>query len=134
MISANDINAMLAEHWPSCKVTCERLDESHAIATVEVRHDDVRPGGYVCGPALFAAADAALWFLASAGRDTPQPMALTSDLAIRYLTPAVGQRIRARADLNKGGGRTLIGSVSIWMDDNESAPCAIAQGAYILPA
>ncbi|QFU01064.1 hypothetical protein FIU83_05385 [Halomonas sp. THAF5a] len=25
MISANDINAMLAEHWPSCPFTCERL-------------------------------------------------------------------------------------------------------------
>ncbi|MBN8413159.1 MULTISPECIES: PaaI family thioesterase [Halomonas] len=134
MTTADDINRMLATHWPSCPFTCLELAERHAIATVEVREEDLRPGGYVCGPALFAAADAALWFLASAGRETPQAMALTSDLAIRYLSPAVGQRIIARADLNKSGGRTMIGSVSVWMDDSESEPCAIAQGAYILPA
>lgn len=134
MLNPDSINAMVAEHWPESDVICEQISASSALASIEVGKPDLRPGGYIGGPTLFAAADAALWFLAATVRGRPEPMALTSDLAIRYLAPAIGRRVFARASLNKGAGRSMVGTVSIWTDDNEDSPCATAQGAYILPA
>ena len=127
------LNAMVATHWPDCRFVCESVDEQAVVAALQTSPADVRPGGYICGPTLFAAADAALWFLAAVAAGRPQPMALTSDLSIRYLRPAIGQRVFARARLDKHSRRNMVGSVSIWMDQDEHSPCAIAQGSYILP-
>ena len=40
-----------------------------------------------------------------------------SDLAIRFLRPAQGERAYARADLEKAGRLMVVGTVRIWMDD-----------------
>ena len=65
--------------------------------------------------------------------DEVVPMALTSELSIRFLRPAQGERIWARARLNTATRRSVVGSVDIWMDDNEDRPTAVAQGTYVLP-
>ena len=127
------LNAMVRSEWPESQFVCEAVGEDSAIAYIDIREEVLRPGGYVSGPTLFAAADAALWFLAAVVAGEPVPMALTSDLSIRYLRPAIGGRVYAHATLDKGSRRTVIGSVSIWMDDQRKVPSAIAQGSYVLP-
>ena len=134
ILSPQAINAMVAEHWPSCRFVCEDIGQNWALACVEANETDIRPGGYICGPTQFAAADAALWFLAAVASGKPQAMSLTSDLSMRFLSPAIGKRVYARAELNKASARSLVGSVSLWMDGAENEICAIAQGTYILPA
>ena len=61
------------------------------------------------------------------------PRALTSELSIRFLRPAQGERIWARADLATATRRSVVGSVSVWMDDRSDRPTAVAQGTYVLP-
>jgi acyl-coenzyme A thioesterase PaaI-like protein len=132
MMTPEMINDMLAAHWPASRCVCMEVGPAHAMASLTPEDADIRPGGYIAGPTLFSAADAALWFLCFGAADRIEPLALTSDLAIRFLRPARGKTVFARADLNKAGGRSVIGSVTIWTDIVE-APCAIAQGTYILP-
>ncbi len=98
-----------------------------------VRPDQLRPGGYISGVAQFAAADAALWFLVFGAIGQIEPMALTSELSIRYLRPAIGRELWARASLHAAGRRNVVGSVTVWVDENEHKPTAVAQGTYVLP-
>ena len=132
-LTTEKFNAMVAEHWPENRFLCEEITPEMALVSLEPSESGIRPGGFISGPVQFAAADMVLWVLASATRDRPEPMALTSDLSIRYLRPSAGKRLYARATLNKASGRTVIGSVSVWTDDNENKPCAIAHGTYVLP-
>jgi acyl-coenzyme A thioesterase PaaI-like protein len=63
-------------------------------------------------------------------------MALTSELSIRYLRPARGVTLYARADIHHAGRRSVIGTIRCWMDDpHGNAPdVAVAQGTYVRPS
>ena len=63
-----------------------------------------------------------------------EPMALTSELSIRYLRPAQGRVLWARATLDSVGRRNVVGTVHVWTDENEHRPSSVAQGTYVLPA
>ena len=94
---------------------------------------ELRPGGFISGPTQFGLADAALWFLVFAVIERVEPMALTSELSIRYVRPAVGRTLWARATADVAGRRNVVGTVRIWVDDRSDKPTAVAQGTYMLP-
>lgn len=127
------INAMLETHWPASRCICTEVGSDHAVAALTPDEADIRPGGTIAGPVLFSAADAALWFLCFGAADRIEPLALTSDLAIRFLRPARGTTVFARADLNKAGRRSVVGTVTV-RTDAADAPVAVAQGTYIRPS
>lgn len=126
------INDMLAAQWPAAPCVCIEVSPTHAVAALAPDSSDLRPGGYLSGPTLFAVADAALWFLCFGAAGCIEPLALTSDLTIRFLRPVQGATVYARATLNKAGRRILVGTVDVWTDDI-NAPCAVAQGMYVRP-
>lgn len=132
MVTSQIINGMLEEKWPAAPCVCTEVGPTHAVASLTPEASDLRPGGYISGPTLFAAADAALWFLCFGASGRLEPLAVTSDLTIRFLRPACGETVFARADLNKGGGRSVVGTVTVWTVAPD-APSAVAQGTYILP-
>ena len=123
---------MVAAAFPGSRAVCVELDARHALAEVATGDDDIRPGGFVAGPAQFALADAALWYLVFGALGRIEPMALTSELSIRFLRPAIGSTLHARADLAAISRRSVVGSVTLWTSD-ESKPTAVAQGTYALP-
>ena len=133
MITPDDVNRMLAEQWPEARCLCLDLSPTHATATLKPSTFGTRPGGYISGPTQFAVADAALWFLCFGASGVIEPLALTSDLSIRFLRPAIGEVINARADLDKASRRSVIGTVRIWTDD-PNQPSAVAQGCYVRPS
>jgi len=61
-------------------------------------------------------------------------MALTSELSIRFLRPAQGSMLWARATLDSAGRRNVVGTVRVWVDDREDRAVSVAQGTYVLPA
>ncbi|MGB0652094.1 MAG: PaaI family thioesterase [Thermoplasmatota archaeon] len=132
MVTPAAINDLLAEQWPDARARCVEVSERHAVAELACVESDLRPGGFVSGPTLFGVADAALWFLCFGAAGRIEPLALTSDLAIRFLRPAKGEKVFARAELAKATGRSVVGSVAVWTDGPE-APVAIAQGSYVRP-
>ncbi len=132
-VNPETVNAFVLEQWPDrpTRSRCTEVSGRHALAVVDVHDIEIRPGGFISGPTQFAAADLALWY-ACFGAIGLEAMALTSELSIRFVRPATGRVLQARADLNSVGSRTIVGSVHIWTE-NPDRPTAIAQGTYVAP-
>jgi uncharacterized protein (TIGR00369 family) len=128
-----DVNAMVRDAFPSSENLCTELGDGYAVACRRVDAVELRPGGFISGPTQFGLADAALWYLVFAVIGRIEPMALTSELSIRFLRPAVGDVLWARATIDSAGRRNIVGTVRIWPDDRPHKPTAVAQGTYVLP-
>jgi acyl-coenzyme A thioesterase PaaI-like protein len=128
------VNRMLDEAFPGTGNTCVEVGATHAVARRDIEVGLLRPGGYVSGPTQFGLADAALWYLVFGAIGRVEPMALTSELSIRFLRPAQGATLWARASLESAGSRSIVGSVRVWCDDQGERPSSVAQGTYVLPA
>ena len=132
--SVEEINALVQPAFPGSPNECAEVGDGYAVARRVVTAEELRPGGYISGPTQFAVADAALWYLVFAVIERVELMALTSELSIRYLRPAIGETLWARATLDKAGRRNVVGTVRVWTDDRSDKPTATAQGTYALPA
>jgi acyl-coenzyme A thioesterase PaaI-like protein len=126
------VTEVVHEIFPGSRAECIELSARHAVAAIVTDGDDIRPGGFIAGPTQFALADAALWFLVFGALGRIEPMALTSELSIRYLRPAIGPALHARADLAAISRRSVVGSITVWTAD-VAKPTAVAQGTYALP-
>ena len=131
--NVDEINTMIGELFSKSTSRCVKIGDTWALARHDVTEDELRPGGFISGPTQFSVADAALWYLVFAARQRIEPMALTSELSIRYLRPAQGQVLWARADLDVAGRRNVVGTIKVWCDDRDDRPTATAQGTYALP-
>lgn len=127
------VNALVRQSFPGSRIECTGLSPTIATARSVPTADDLRPGGFISGPTQFGLADAALWYLVFGALGRVELMALTSELSIRYLRPAIGAVLHGRAELASVSRRSVVGSVSVWVDDNEHRPSAVAQGTYALP-
>jgi acyl-coenzyme A thioesterase PaaI-like protein len=127
------VNEMIEQLFPGSNNTCEALGSDFAVARRVVTEDELRPGAFISGPAQFGLADAALWYLVFGATGGIVPMALTSELSIRFIRPAQGKVLWAKATLDIAGRRNVVGTVRVWCDDRESKPTATAQGTYALP-
>lgn len=134
-LTAASINRELEDLFPSAwrdGFRCESLGEHSAMARWIFDEEALRPGRYIPGPTLFSAADIALWFgvFSEIGLE---PMAVTSELSIRFLRPAQGGDVLARATIESVGRRRIVGSVRLWIEGDSDRPVAVAQGSYARP-
>jgi len=127
------VNEAVRHHWADTPHLCTDIGPRHAMATQVINQENLRPGGFVPGPTMFSMADVVLWYLSFGTVNRIEPMALTSDLSIRFLRPAQGQKLWARADLDKAGRLMVVGTVKIWVDDAPDRRVATAQGTYVMP-
>jgi len=132
-LDIDEINAMVRDQFPGTGNRCIELGPDYAIAAYEVQPSDIRPGGFVSGPCQFAIADCALWFLSFVALGRIEPMALTSELSIRFLRPAQGERIFCRATLEAASRRSVVGSAHVWCEGRPGRITATAQGTYAIP-
>ncbi|MGB0113616.1 MAG: PaaI family thioesterase [Ilumatobacteraceae bacterium] len=131
--SVATINDTIEQLFPGSTNSCQGIGPDFALARRDVLESELRPGAFVSGPTQFALADAALWYLVFGATGRIEPMALTSELSIRFLRPAQGSVLWARATLDIAGRRNVVGTVHVWCDDREHKPTATAQGTYVLP-
>ncbi len=127
------INEMIEQLFPGSNNTCDAIGTDFAVARREISDAELRPGAFVSGPSQFGLADAALWYLVFGATGRIEPMALTSELSIRFLRPAQGKVLWAKATLEVAGRRNVVGTVQVWCDDRSDKPTATAQGTYALP-
>jgi len=90
----------------------------------------LRPGGFISGVTQFALADVALWFLTFTVLGLA-PMAVTSELTISYLRPAVGGDLVARAELLRAGKSKIAGTVRLWVDGAPDKLVSHVVGSYM---
>ncbi len=130
-VTSSEVNEFLAADFPGTTNSCEAVGPGWAVALVRAGDQHLRPGGIISGPTVFGACDAALYYACFTAIGI-EPMALTSELSIRFLRPARGAELRAKATLHHVGGRSIIGTVEAWTDDPDR-PVAVAQGTYVRP-
>lgn len=131
MVTPHDINDMLKKIWPDTPVLCKEVDSTQALAIWPVAKAELRPGGTISGPTIFGCADSAFWFLINGVLGRIDSTAVTQELSIRFLRPARGPQLYGRAKLERHGRSSVVATVYVWVDD-ETKPCAIAQGTYQL--
>ena len=127
------ISAFFAREFPSAYAAGHRCVETGpGLAVVRWPYDatSLRPGGFISGPTQFALADVALWFLTFTVLGLA-PMAVTSELYIQFLRPAVGGDLLARAELLRAGKSKISGNVRIWVDGAPDRPVAHVTGSYV---
>ncbi len=134
LLTPDAINTVVHAAFPRLPSSCVELGDGWVTASITPDASSLRPGGFISGPAQFGLADAALWFMVFNAIGRIELMSLTSELSIRYLRPAVGDVLWAKATLDSVGRRNVIGTVRLWVDDRESKPTAVAQGTYVLPS
>jgi uncharacterized protein (TIGR00369 family) len=132
LVTVDAVNAFLEADFPGFGNRCEALGDRWAIASFDTSTISLRPGGIISGPTVFGVCDGAFYYACFTVVGI-EPMVLTSEMSIRFLRPARGPALRARADLHHVGRRSIIASVVAWTDDIDK-PVAVAQGTYVRPA
>ena len=95
-------------------------------------HDSqVRPGGTLSGPTMMTLADTALYAIVLS-RIGLQPLAVTSDLSIRFLRKPTQRALLADAEMLRLGKKLAVGEVRIY-SEGEAKLVAHATGTYEMP-
>jgi acyl-coenzyme A thioesterase PaaI-like protein len=132
-LTVDAVNSMVTEQFPGSRNYCVELGPDFAVAAYDVDDASLRPGGFVSGPTQFGLVDAAFWFVTFVALGRIEPMALTSELSIRFLRPAVGTRIICRATLEAASRRSVVGTAHVWAEERPDKITATAQGTYAIP-
>ncbi len=117
----------------SLGISCEEVRPGYAVARWRRDPQWLRPGGYLFGGGLMSLADAAL-YMAILGEIGLQAMAVTIELKMNFLRPAVGGDVLARAQVLKVGQRIAYGDVRLVMAEDQDRLIAHATCTYALPA
>jgi uncharacterized protein (TIGR00369 family) len=133
VVTVEAVNAMVAELFPGASTYCSELGTDYAVAAYDVEPDAIRPGGFISGPTQFALIDSALWYITFVALQRIEPMALTSELSIRFLRPAQGARLYCKAAIEAVSRRSVVGTAHVWCDDRRDRITATAQGTYAIP-
>src|SRR5262245_42256456 len=116
-VTADEINAAVRDLYPAAAAICVEVGVDYAVAAVDVDPGTVRPGGYESCPTQFAIVDAALWYVTFSALVRVEPMAMTSELSMRFLRPAQGSRLYCRARLEAVSRRSVVATAHVWCDD-----------------
>ncbi|SFP27819.1 PaaI family thioesterase [Tranquillimonas alkanivorans] len=102
-----------------------------AALHMKVGERNLRPGGTVSGPAMFALADVA-FYLALLSRIGPQALAVTTNCSIDFMRKPGAAPMRAEARLLKLGRTLAVGDVLLF-SEGVPAPVARASLTYAIP-
>jgi uncharacterized protein (TIGR00369 family) len=135
-LSREEISAYLAAEFPQMPLggafRVETIGPMSARLRLAYHPSQLRPGGTISGPSIFALADVALYvaILAQIGREK---LAVTTNLNLNFLTKPAPRDLLGEARLMKLGKRLAVGEVRIWSEGEEGALCAHATGTYSIP-
>jgi uncharacterized protein (TIGR00369 family) len=104
------------------------------IGVVRWKYDDrwTRPFGIVNGGTLMGLADVAV-YVAVFSRVGIVPLAVTNEMKMNFLRPAIGGDVIAHAELLKLGRRVAYSSVDLFVADRPDRLVAHATASYLLP-
>ena len=107
---------------------------SPEVGVVRFVYDDkwTRPYEIINGGTLMALADVSA-YLAIFGRLGIVPLAVTNELKMNFLRPAIGGDVLARAELLKVGRRVVYGAVDVFMESEPDRLVAHATCSWMLP-
>lgn len=131
-VTVEEVHAYFATlEMPTNGVSIEVLEQDYARCRWPYTGEGTRPGGYIPGPTQMMLVDLAVW-VAVFTRAGIAPMAVTSELAINFLRPAVGGDLIAEAHLRKYG-RLAYADVTLHIDGTPEKLVSSAKATYAVP-
>jgi uncharacterized protein (TIGR00369 family) len=124
----------LAEAFPQVAgdFTVEEVRPMALRLRLHVREKDLRPGGTVSGPSMFALADVAV-YLALLAMIGPEALAVTTNCSVDFMRkPQADRDLLAEARLLKLGRALAVGDVLIY-GEGVAEPVARASLTYSIP-
>ncbi|MEM9951014.1 MAG: PaaI family thioesterase [Chloroflexota bacterium] len=132
MATKAEIIAFLQTDFPQFRASIESVGDQSCRLRQVVADTDLRPGGTVSRPVLFALADSAL-YVAVLGEIGIVPLAVTTNITINFLRrPTPDADLIAECKLIKVGRKLIVGEVSLYSDGNPD-PISHAVGTYAVP-
>jgi uncharacterized protein (TIGR00369 family) len=133
-MDAGALQAFLAREFPQAgdRYVVEDVAPHRLVLRLRVDESDLRPGGTVSGPSIFALADIAV-YLAVLSMIGPEALAVTTSSHIDFMRkPAAGHDLTAEVRLLKLGKALAVGDVLIF-SDGADRPVARASVTYSIP-
>ena len=133
-MDAAALNAFLAREFPQLEGAFTVLDANEACLTarLHVTEANLRPGGTVSGPSMFALADVAVYCVLLS-RIGPVALAVTTNASIDFMRkPAAGRDLRAECRLLKLG-RSLAVAEAMIFSEGQPDPVARCSMTYAIP-
>lgn len=135
-ITVEEMNSFLSEHAPFAtefNVSCEEIGVDLGVARFTYDERWTRPGSIVNGGTLMVLADLAV-YVAVFSRVGIVPLAVTSELKMNFLRPAMGHDVLARATFLKIGRRVAFAAVELYEERDPDRLVAHATSSYVLPS
>ncbi len=133
-MNVEQLQAFLAEHFPHMteEFIVEGVSENRATLRLPVSERNLRAGGTVNGPTMFALADVT-FYLALMAMIGPQALAVTTNCSIDFMRkPAAGKDLIGKAQILKLGRVLAVGDVLIY-SEGQDKPVARAGMTYSIP-
>ena len=111
----------------------EEVRQGYARIRLPFRDSMLRPGNVVSGPALFTAADSAMYALVLSHLG-PTLMAVTANMNLTFLNKALPGDVVGEAHLLKLGRRLVVMNVDLSTSADPGRIVAHVTGSYALPA
>jgi uncharacterized protein (TIGR00369 family) len=128
------LQSFLTEAFPQVAddFTVEEVRSMAVRVRLHVGEKNLRPGGTVSGPAMFALADVSV-YLAILAMIGPEALAVTTNCSIDFMRkPAAGRDLLAEARILKLGRVLAVGDVLVF-SDGAADPVARATLTYSIP-
>ncbi len=128
------LQAFLGDAFPQVAedFTVEEVRPMEVRVRLHVTERNLRPGGTVSGPAMFALADVSV-YLAILAMIGPEALSVTTNCAIDFMRkPAAATDLFCEARLLKLGRALAVGDALIFSED-VAAPVARASLTYSIP-
>lgn len=131
--SIEALHALMQAQFPQVADRCEILELGPGTTRVRLAIDqsNLRPGGTVSGPSMFAAADLA-FYIATMSVIGAEALTVTTNVSINFMRkPAPGDLI-ADARVLKLGRTLSVGDATVYSEGDER-PVAHAAVTYAIP-
>ena len=132
LMSAPEVEGVIRAGLPSASgFSVEEVRSAYARIRLKFGNWMLRPGNLVSGPAMFTAADAAMYALVMAHRG-PLLMAVTTDMNLHFLNAAPAGDVVAEAKLLRLGQRLAVMEVALFTGPDRTFAAHVT-GTYALP-
>ena len=128
-----EVTAFLDVEFPQIDVRFELMSIGSMTANVRMvaRESDLRPGGTVSGPAMFALADVA-YYVVTLAMIGPQALTVTTNCNINFMRKPEPTALIAQARILKLGKSLSVGDVTL-INEGDARAVAHAQMTYSIP-
>jgi uncharacterized protein (TIGR00369 family) len=133
VMSIDDLHGFLATSFPQVidKVEVLHVEPMGLSVNWKVDEQDLRPGGTVSGPTMFALADVS-FYLATLAMIGPEALTVTTHCSINFMRKPEPKNIWGDARILKLGKSLAVGDVLIYSEGMPD-PVAHAQLSYSIP-